>query len=385
MYKIIHIHNDIKFIDETAYFDNPLFKNEVVIFGKRGVYKGKYKETAQYLRPLKSNIGGLIKHCNEADLVVMYNLCPIKSYIANRLAANIKIAWRFFGHELYKYDLASQQSDLTKEMLKPDKKIFYDFREMKELLYQARNIVRNLIMPNNLQPDATGEYEFKKVINRADFFLWHYKEEHEVLKKRWPNLPQFMQTPTIINHIKLNSSGKKQHTIIIGNSKNPLNNHFDILNSLLISKHFHQYQYMIPFSYGKESNYANNLIKKIKDYPNITLLEKFLPMSDYALMFCNASAFVMNSYRQRALGNILIALQTGVKVYLNKKNIIFSVLTSRGFWVYTIEQFWDDLENNNVIMNSAKAEHNVSKIKQLGEKNSVEHFHEDVLKILRER
>lgn len=378
MYKIIHIHNDLKFIDETAIFENPVFINEVVILGKKGRYKGKYKETATYLKPSRSNINWLIEHCKDADMVVLYNLCLIKSFIANHIAADVKIAWRFFGHELYRYNIAFLQSDLTKEMLEPDEHSLTVGRKgLKNSLYSLRNLIR----PKSFKLDTTYDYEFTKAMNRVDFFLWHYKQEYEYLRQSWPNLPQLINLPTFNNHLS-HSNSQKNNMIILGNNKNPLNNHFDILNVLLSSKNFYKYELNIPFSYGSETNYSVKLREKVKNYKNIILSEVFLPIDEYELMFKKASAIVINSFRQTALGNIFLALQKGVKVYLNKKNIIFTILASQGLLVYSVDQLYDDLENNNICMSSEQAEHNLGIMHKLSKSNSVALFQRRIHSVL---
>lgn len=384
-FKIIHIHNDIKFIDETVIFEHPEFINEVIILGEKGKYKGKYKETATYLKSSRSDINWLIKHCNDADMAVLYNLCFIKTFIANRLADRVKIAWRFFGNELYRFNIDEQQSDLTKAMVKTDQYRLTDkLKQLKNRVPVLRSL-RNLFKFKVIYND-----EFAKVLKRVDFFLWHYREEYDYLRNRWPDLPQFinlptLNLPTLNTYRKNNDSDERQNTIILGNSKNFINNHFDVLNILLSLRNINNYTVKIPFSYGQETTYSIKLREKIKSYKNIILLEDFLPLDDYALMFKKASALVINTFRQKALGNVLLALQNGVKVYLNKKNIIYSILMSQGLLVYSIDQLYNDIENNSICLSLEKIKHNSDMIHKLGEDNSIEFFQKKIHDILDEK
>jgi hypothetical protein len=136
---------------------------------------------------------------------------------------------------------------------------------------------------------------------------------------------------------------------------------------------------IIPFSYFNETSYSLRLREKIKLYPNIVLYEKFLLLDDYELMFKKASAFISNSLRQSALGNILLALQNGVKIYLNEKNIIYSELISQGLYIYSINQFNTDIKYDNICLSLDEMEYNISMMKLLSERNSVKSFQNSII------
>jgi SAM-dependent methyltransferase len=366
-FKIIHIHTDLKFIDESAIFEGPDFENEVIILGDSGGYNGRYKKTATYLNPARSNINQLINLCGDVDMVVLYNLCFLKSFITNRLPQHVKIAWRFFGHELYRYDLAEQQSDLTKAMLAPDKFSFLDgLKNLKNRIPALRS-VRNLF-----EFRAVYDVEFRKAIKRMDLFLWHFQEEYEYLKKQWPELPPFVNLPTLnlptLNYgLRTREQFEKENLIILGHSRNSLNNHFDILSIVLQSNNYGRYVFNLPFSYDRETNYTTRLREEVKDHKNIVLSEAFLSLDDYEAIFERASALVINTYRQKALGSILLALKNGVKVYLNRRNISLSILTSQGLRVFSVDQFNEDLENKNTRLSKEDVVNNTSILNKLKE------------------
>ena len=349
-FKIVHIHTDLKFIDESAIFEGSDFENEIIILGNKGGYNGRYQESAIYVNPSRLNIKQLINHCSDTDMVVLYNLCFIKSFIANRLTLRVKIAWRFFGHELYRYYLAEQYSELTKLMLTADK------LRPSVLLKRLKNYFPRLQgLRKLIDFRAVYDYEFKRAVKRVDFFLWHFQEEYELLSKSWHGLPPFINLPTFcLPTINIDSGSsqrrEKENLIIIGNCKNALNNHFDIIELLSSSKMFNKYSFYVPFNYDTETSYSLKLRKRVSLYDNIKFIETFLPLNEYELIFQKASALVVNTYRQKALGNIFLALNNGVKVYLNKQNICYSILKNRGFRVYLVDQLYDDLESQNICM-----------------------------------
>ena len=377
-FKIIHIHTDLKFIDESAIFEGPVFENEVIILGDKGGYKGRYQKTAKYLTPSHSNINQLINHCSQVDMVVLYNLCFLKSFIANRLPQHVKIAWRFFGHELYRFDLTEQHSDLTKAMLAPDGFSLSDgLKHLKNYIPALRSL-RNLF-----EFRAVYDVEFRKAIKRADLFLWHFPEEYESLKNRWHDLPTYINLPTLnlptLNYGSDNNApGKKENLIILGHSKNALNNHFDILKRILSAGNFNTFVFHVPFSYDSETNYSRRFRDAVKDHRNVILSEDFLSLDDYETVFQKAAALVINSYRQKALGSILLALKNGVKVYLNPRNITLSILASRGLLVYPVDQLVDDLENDDIRMQPEDVAHNMAVMDRLWQDNSIALFQQSI-------
>lgn len=381
MYKIIHIHTDPKFIDETAIFAGPLIKNEVIILGEAEDYKGWYHDTAMYLNPIWPNMNWLINHCNKVDMVVLYNMCLKKSFIANRLDSTVKIAWRFFGQELYRYDEDEQYSELTKAMLEPDKfhlsEVYKQFKTRILGLKIMQIINKYRLIYNN---------EFSKALNRVDCFLWHYRQEYDSFVKNWPALPPFTNLPTLnLPTVNIDSghnrTTEKENLILLGNSKNPLNNHFDILNMLLQAENFSKYVLNIPFSYGEETGYSRKLRETFGKHKNVVLNEVFLSLADYELIFKKASAIVINTFRQKALGNIHLALKNDVKVYLNPKNISLSIFSSQGLHVYPVDRLYDDLVNDNILLRPEEATQNATILQKLAEENSIAGFQDQILKI----
>ena len=381
-FTIVHIHTDLKFIDESAIFEGPDFENEVIILGDKCGYQGRYQESAIYLNSTRSSIKQLINRCQDADMVVMYNLCFLKSFITNRLQLSVKVAWRFFGHELYRYDLAEQQSDLTRSMLAPDKFSLSDgLKNLKNRIPALRS-VRNLV-----EFRAVYDVEFRKAIKRADLFLWHFQEEYAYLRNRWSDLPSLVTLPTLnlptLNYGSDNNGPlEKENLIILGHSKNALNNHFDALNIILASRNFNQYVFHLPFSYDSETNYSKRFREEVKNYKNINLYETFLSLNDYEAVFKKAAALVINTYRQKALGSILLALKNGVKVYLNPRNITLSILALRGLLVFSIDQLFEDLECDNICLGLGGVNHNTEILCRLGKDNSIELFQQRIHNVL---
>jgi hypothetical protein len=71
-------------------------------------------------------------------------------------------------------------------------------------------------------------------------------------------------------------------------------------------------------------------------------------------------------YRQQGLGNILYMLYTGTKVYLSRQNIVVQWLQKNQVKVYIFEeQFAEDYQNHNLVLDDADAAHNREAIRAL--------------------
>ena len=146
------------------------------------------------------------------------------------------------------------------------------------------------------------------------------------------------------------------------------------------------YNYVLFFSYSQYSErYSNAVINKVKNYNNIRVINDFLERKKYEEIVGNASAMVINSYRQHGMGNVFYALRNGIKVYLSTKNVMTEWFVKEGFLVWTLEDFMEDISKNNVVLTQEQVEHNVKAYKRLSEKYSVERFHQNLLSLSRHR
>jgi len=112
-YKIIHIHTDLKFINDSNRFINDIYENENFIIGGGNTHSN-YDINTTFFDFSKKNLKKIINYCKSVDFVILYDLNFAKAYIANRLPKKVKIIWRFFGLELYSKIPHLVYSDITR-------------------------------------------------------------------------------------------------------------------------------------------------------------------------------------------------------------------------------------------------------------------------------
>lgn len=128
-----------------------------------------------------------------------------------------------------------------------------------------------------------------------------------------------------INYYVTNDSYKvlpgNPHSILLGNSSNPSNNHLDALH-LLKRSSLDIEEILIPLSYGDE-NYRDWLIPKATQiFGNlVSPITEFKSAKDYFNLISNCGIVFMNHYRQQALGSIQWAFQSRKQVVLHENSI----------------------------------------------------------------
>ncbi len=372
---VTQVHTDPKFIKSSERFYNSKFINQLIILGENSGHNGTPSENNFfYFDYTIKSINSVINKCNQSDIVVLYDLNFIKCYIANRLNPSVKIIWRFFGVELYNKMPEYVYSPLTLSVLKKQHKGYLQ-NNIYKLLAKSKQL---------LKYQTIFEKEFKKALKRVNYFCGVSDMEYQFLKTKWTGLPQFLQWP--LSHIEPNTSNSsKNNQIILGNNRSAYNNHLDILETVAKYKLDDETSFLLLFNYGQNNDYSNKVREKARKIKNIKIIEDFLSREEFSKLYLTSSAFVMNGYRQMALGNIFEAIKCNVKIYLNEKNIIYDWLIKEGFKIFLINNILDDLNNNQINLTEQEATYNQNNLKTLAAKYSAVNFHNAIFELAKSK
>lgn len=163
--------------------------------------------------------------------------------------------------------------------------------------------------------------------------------------------------------------------IIVGHSASPTCNHtevFEWLSRLNIEGR----KVITPLSYNSKAN-ATYVDKRGKALlgEHFAPIFDYMPLDQYNKLLESASYFIYDNYRQEAVGNILVALYLGGKVFLNKLNPLLNFYKSLGVIIFdedalmspngfTPMQKCDVLKNREILMKVYSRERQLSLIKQ---------------------
>lgn len=370
--KAIHIHTDLKFLHNTLMFEGAYFTNTSIVLSENKAADVKNTDSLLYGTE-QEDLQRIVDLCTQADLVVLYDLNAIKIKLVLALPKDVKIAWRFFGYELYSKRPDLFKSDLSRKYDKPP--LNYIVRKNLALLFRF------------LRSGKTNEHCFKSLLLRINYFLALSQEEYDFLKIYWPNLPQFIKLPHLylkqkIVEVDFQKKQQPKPVVILGNNRSSYNNHLDLIEIIDNNANKKCYNFTLFFNYGSEANYAKEVIKKTVNKNYFTIINNFLNKEDFTKIYQNASTLVINGYRQMAGANILTALYNGVKVYLNNKNVHKQFLENQGFVIFSIEDFKTDLKNNKLGLDKTVALHNIENFKRFSEAYTREDFQRKIIKLI---
>ena len=177
-------------------------------------------------------------------------------------------------------------------------------------------------------PKNSLKYKLKEmirgfVIKRIGFLLTYVKGDVDLARRHYGARGEYIETigylsNVIPSNIPVSENNKKNINILVGNSADPTNNHFDALDKLAKFKN-EDIQIYVPLSYG-DKDYA----KKVIHYGSSLFGDKFIgitefiPYKEYMLFLKDINIAVFNHQRQQAMGNTINLLAMGKKVYLRE-------------------------------------------------------------------
>lgn len=334
---IVHIATDEKFIDSGIFQFEQAFpkQNKYFVIQKSECelkfVKSKNKNIT-VLQDADSSIDTLINEFRITDLVVLHGLDYFKSKLVLKADKAIRFFLLFWGTEVYQYHKKFKYRIYGVETFKNF------FPSKLELI--LKDIFRNFyyrIKFKSISPNKA----ILKALFRIDYFGSGLKKEYDFLvdnKIISAEYVKFLYYP--IEYILKDSFEKtiNSNNIPIGNSASPSNNHlemFDYFKRINIKNK----QVYIPLSYG-EKGYAHNISKDSKKAfgDNSIALLDFLPISEYNKIQESCRYVVFNHYRQQGMGNIVISLWLGAKVFLSERNILLRCFRDLGITIFNISE-----------------------------------------------
>lgn len=210
----------------------------------------------------------------------------------------------------------------------------------------------------------------RQVFERVDYISTVLPIEYDMLRKNTGTRAQYFpfQYSSRKKTQDVPQMSKKADSILVGNSATMTNNHLDILS--LLEQRGITNVIQMPLSYGDEY-YAEYLKQvaassKLKINPILNFMEK----EEYMSFLTHCKALVLGCVHQQALGNVLMMLSQGSKVFLYEDSIDYKYLKSAGLVVFTIE---NDLtkENMNTPLTEQEIVINRKKIDELWSRENV--------------
>lgn len=326
---ILHIFHDEKVVNnfismmETEYPG----ENDYLIFGSTDTpCKVTLRDNVTYFKTDSKSLIHTVSNTSQYSHVCLHSIGGEKFY---NFIHHHSVSWVIWGADLYESLLRFDGYQLYFP-----KNEQYQVRAnmMPTCLYKLLTFFRDL---------RIFKYE-KKLIKKLNYIITDNGCDFDVFKKYYP-ATQILHLGTInyypIEDLIGEDNMDKEcsgNAIWVGNSAAPNGNHMSVLRRLA-GLNINSEVY-VPLSYG-DTRIANFVEREgtLLLGRRFKPLIDFLPVQQYYSLFLNANSFAFGHYRQCAVGNILMALYFGGKVFLFEKNPLLEMYKKSGFIIFSID------------------------------------------------
>lgn len=293
--------------------------------------------------------------------IFIHYLCDLKLDFIASAPRKTRIIWMCWGQDIHKLIIPKSYLPQTKALLKKNHKY-------SELFWEYSLPLRLLKFPFTKKG---------KLLKRIDYCCPVIEEDidliNNTLKLKLQYIPFHYGTMEnfLGNQFSNSCNG---NNVLVGNSSSYASNHLDAFKELQ-NFNLKNRKVIVPLNYG-DMDYARDISEignRIFEDRFIPIMD-FLPMVDYNKMVVSCSVAIFNHLRQQALGNILVCLWLGIRVFMNEKSPLYDSLKKMGLFVYSIQE---DLKKENCnalekLTDDEVAKNKVILLKEFGKINTID-------------
>lgn len=328
---ILHLVNDEKIINRTIDLFEASFPgdNLFVVFCKRANYK--------YIRPSVNVISAREFLVRQNDFcissILIHLLNTHKIHFINKLALKkVPVYWIIWGADLYNRLLQPKGFELLYSQSK-----YQQGKRVMRILYSPISYIQNKLRVTETIRFIKDKVDYlvtDTTENDYDIFLRYYPEMKD---KKWKDF--FYYPIDEILGEELMRSNSQGRNILIGNSASLTNNHEYAMN-VLSRLDVGESQVIMPLSYSGKKRYKETVIQAGNLYwgDKFRPLLDFMPLQDYNALLIGVGVAIYGNWRQEAIGNIVIVLYLGAKVFISYRNPVLEWARNHGLIVFELEK-----------------------------------------------
>lgn len=335
----IHIMRDEKFNDFAIQQFEEVAPNQnkyiILTNNQSELYYTQNKDKTKPINIKKDEFKLLANSLPSYKVVFIHYLDDWKEKLIAIAPPETTFVWMFWGQDAQK--LFYDNSYLFKTRL-----LVLKLLGIKEFTWPYHNWIRRLILPFTQRG---------RVLKRISFCCPVIEEEFELMKRKLKlNMKMIPFTYGSIDENFKDCASKMSNgkNIMIGNSATFSSNHLDAFNCIKKANILTDNKKLIvPLSYGNNS-YRDIIINRGEQLfgDKFVPLTNYVKLSDFIEYLSDCSALILFHIRQQALGNILIALNLGLKIYMHPKSILYKSLKKKGFVIYSTSDINTDNLNS---------------------------------------
>lgn len=335
--KILHLATDDKFLDHAL----PVFEavypnsNDAIVFSsspKLRYVKSTVNKIIKPSRRYDSSTASMIRvFIEDSDVIVLHSLPDSFADLVRFIPKEIPVIWLGWGYDYYdllnNLSLLLPKTKALKATIEPMTMFMILRKSLKKLLENTGIIKSKRDVINRMTifaPVLPNEYNMVATALRLNEFpsysCWNYGTLED-------NLVKGFETETI-----------RGNDILVGNSASFTCNHietFDVLSQLSLNGR----RVVAPLSYGNQS-YRKEIEKVGYENfgENFFPLVDFIPVNEYVAEIKNCGYVIMNHVRQQAVGNIVIMLYLGARVFVRQENPVYGFFKNSGVVISTVQE-----------------------------------------------
>jgi len=370
---ILHITIDDKFI-EHAY---PVF--EEAYPNKNLVWVVKNKLPLQLMRHTPDKIFSSREskfNFDNVSIIIFHSLHADLEKVFKAIPKHIPIAWVGWGYDYY--DLIAKPKDLLLSQTQHLKQSLTSFVNLKAF---AKFCLSKLKLQSKVSLHDKNKFKVN-ALTRINYFCPVLPPEHSIILEKL-NLTQF---PTLgyWNYGTLEDNFVKGFEdkwvtgcdILIGNSATYTSNHLEAFELISKLETSHSKRIIVPLSYGAAGIKYVDHIAKIGNKlfgDRFIGMREFLKPEEYVENLVSCGFVILNHIRQQAVGNVVIMLYLGARLFLREENPVYLALKNSGVFVNSIQELEDNPALLNTPLSNSEREHNRSiMIKDWSRKRALE-------------
>lgn len=352
--KVIHFITDEKHLNTTIdlFEDIKELENRYIVVTYDEDSSFIFLESKKVEKVPITEINKIISSSSICDIMVIHNLCSLPCEYIKDINQNIKVVWFSWGFDIYANQYPQFKLIKLKNRIK-HKTVSFRYR------LRMMNESRRLFVSNLLNKKRKDQKSFVAAIHRIDFYSGVYPIEYDYLKKNsfFKAKRIYFNYPPKKNQYDTNLLTKDIHPtnnyIQIGNCGTKLGNHGNTFWRLK-KIDLHNRKVIVPLSYAGDSLYRSIVLKRGQKLlgENFFPLTSFMKIDDYFKLIKSASIAIHNVEQQAAVGNILVNLWNGTKVFLPESSLNYQFFNSLGFHIFTIEKDLNQTEIDTILSDS---------------------------------
>ena len=287
------------------------------------------------------DLDAVVRHVRPDDagedargLLLAHGLTPAQAAVAMQLHERLACALAYFcyGGELYARLSARGRLRL------------YDRHALRRRAYDLAVLARESWRWGPAWPDLTVDRDSQRFLRAVDILATPLAHDRRYLGelRGAPVAAHVDYLYPVDEAVFATSPPAERPLVFLNHSASRTGNHAHVIDRLAGAGVLGARTLVVPLSYGNPRR-RREVERALATLPaaRVRVLDEYLAPADYVRLCSSAAAAVYGHRRQEAVGNVMIMLALGVRVYLRAANPLLSDLRGLGFAVSSIE---DDLD-----------------------------------------